>query len=194
MRSTASSFTSKGSSSRGPCWSREGQPNPNWPSTRPSSSVSVVTSRSSSEVAARGIPLRANLFLASHSTSPAAELDHSAASARLQGQSLGTVPTAATSRARRETLVAVDLDQALVADPKMVGDLVQHDTPHLPAQSLLVSPVQALQRSPVDGDLVREHAAVKAGALGQRDALVEAEQRLAAWWLVLDDDLHVRHL
>src|SRR6266566_1303729 len=90
--------------------------------------------------------------------------------------------------------VAIDLDQALVADPEVVGDLVQHDAPHLPAKHLLVLSVEALQRAAVDRDLVRERAGVEAAAPRQRDALVEAEQRLAARRFGLDDDLDVRHL
>src|SRR5207253_2072336 len=51
-----------------------------------------------------------------------------------------------------EQLVPVDLDQPLVADPEMVCDLVQHDSPHLAAERLRVGPVEALERPAVDGD------------------------------------------
>src|SRR6266576_3979480 len=91
-------------------------------------------------------------------------------------------------------LVAVDLDQTVVADSEKENDLVQHHSLHLPAKDVLVSSVEALQRAAVDRDLVRERPRVEAAASRQRDALVEAEQRLASGRLVLDDDLHVRHL
>ena len=51
-----------------------------------------------------------------------------------------------------------------------------------------------LERDPVDGDLVRQDAGVALGpALGERDAVVEAEEVGVLPVLVLDDDLHVRH-
>ena len=45
--------------------------------------------------------------------------------------------------------VAVDLDQAFVADAEMMGDLVQHDPPHLAAKGFRIVPVQALERAGV---------------------------------------------
>ena len=48
--------------------------------------------------------------------------------------------------------------------------------------------VQPLERPAVDRDLVRRHGRVRARAHGQRDALVEAEQRQPGRRLVLDDD------
>ena len=42
-------------------------------------------------------------------------------------------------------LVAVELDEPLVADPEVVRDLVEDDAPHLPHE--LVARVQALERA-----------------------------------------------
>jgi hypothetical protein len=95
--------------------------------------------------------------------------------------------------AGRGALVTVDLDEALVADAEVVGDLVEDDPPHLAAKPLRIAPVQTHERPAVDGDLVRQHPAVVTGAPGERDALIEAEQRSARRRLLLDHDLHVRH-
>jgi hypothetical protein len=65
---------------------------------------------------------------------------------------------------------------------------VKHDAPDLPAQTLAVGALEALERPAVDRDLVRQDAGVPASALRQWDALVETEQRLAGRWLCLDDD------
>src|SRR5438876_8666580 len=51
---------------------------------------------------------------------------------------------------RSRGLVAVDLDQTVVADSEVVRDLVQHHSLHLPAKDVLVSSVEALQRAAVD--------------------------------------------
>ena len=90
--------------------------------------------------------------------------------------------------------VAVDLDQPLVADAEVVGDLVQHDVPDLPGQQLGIVPVEALERAAVDRDLVRERARVVDAPARERDALVEAEQRLPRRRLVFDGDLDVGDL
>jgi multiple sugar transport system ATP-binding protein len=91
-------------------------------------------------------------------------------------------------------LVAVDLDEPLVADPEVVRDLVQHDAPHLGAEQVVAPAVEALERAAEDRDLVRQRAGVVGAAARQRDALVEAEQRAPSRRLVVDHDLDVRHL
>src|SRR6266508_4169501 len=75
----------------------------------------------------------------------------------------------------------------------MVRDLVHDDAPDLAAEPVRVAAVESLERAAVDADLVGEDAAVPAPAPRERDALVEAEQRLARRRLLLDDDLDVRH-
>jgi hypothetical protein len=74
----------------------------------------------------------------------------------------------------------------------MVCDLVQHDVSDLLAKKFLVLSVKPFQRPTVDGDLVREHAAVVDASARERNTLVEAEQRLPFRWLVFDRDLDVR--
>ena len=54
-----------------------------------------------------------------------------------------------------KALVAAHLLEALVADPEMVGNLVEHDVPYLAAESLRIGAVEALERPAVDRDLVR---------------------------------------
>src|SRR5438132_12573967 len=97
------------------------------------------------------------------------------------------------SASRLDFSVTVDLDQALVADPEMMGDLVQDDAPDLPLEPTAVVPVEALERAAVDRNLVRQRARVAAAAPRQRNPLVEAEERLPRRRLVRDDDGHVRH-
>ena len=70
-------------------------------------------------------------------------------------------------------------------------DLVQHNVSDLLPEKFLVVSVKAFQRTTVDGDLVREHAAVVDASARERNALVEAEQRLAFRWLVFDRDLDI---
>jgi hypothetical protein len=76
----------------------------------------------------------------------------------------------------------------------MMCDLVQDDVPDLAAQQLRVVPVEALERAAVDRDLVRERARVVAAPSRERDALVQAEQRLPRRRLVFDGDLDVGDL
>ena len=59
---------------------------------------------------------------------------------------------------RRATarLVAAEVEQALVADAEMVGDLVPHDVLDLVAQQNRIGTVEPLERPAVDLDLVRE--------------------------------------
>jgi hypothetical protein len=52
-------------------------------------------------------------------------------------------------------LVATHLFEALVADPEMVGNLVEYDVPDLAAKRLRIGTVEALERASVDRDLVR---------------------------------------
>jgi hypothetical protein len=75
--------------------------------------------------------------------------------------------------------VAVDLEQALVADPEVMGDLVEDNPSYLAAKALRVVSVETQQRSAVDGDLVRQHPAVMAAAPRQRHTLIETEQSVA---------------
>ena len=51
--------------------------------------------------------------------------------------------------------VAVELDEALVADPEVVGDLVQDDAFHLALEPRRVAAVEPLERAAEDRDLVR---------------------------------------
>ena len=81
-----------------------------------------------------------------------------------------------------------ELLEPLVADPEVVGNLVQHHAPDLAAQTFSIGAVEALERPAVDRDLVRQDAAVTASPSRQRNALIEPEQRLAGRWLRFDDD------
>src|SRR3954453_11699035 len=65
-----------------------------------------------------------------------------------------TLPRSSGRKAHRD-LVAAHLLETLVADAKMVGDLVKHDVSDLAAQSLRIGTVEALERAAVDRDLVR---------------------------------------
>src|SRR6266540_6646049 len=88
-------------------------------------------------------------------------------------------------------LVASHLFEALVADPEVVSNLVEHDSPDLAAQTLAIGAVEALERSAVDRDLVRQDAGVPASPSCPRNALIEPEQRLAGRRLSFDDDRDV---
>jgi hypothetical protein len=107
--------------------------------------------------------------------------------ARRQGVP-ATRPSAPTRR-----LVPIDFDQAIVADAEMVRDLVQDDSPDLTAQATGIGTVETLEWAPVDRDLVGCHPGVGGTALGQRQTLVEPEQRHAGRRLLLERDRHVRH-
>src|SRR5204863_2097058 len=72
--------------------------------------------------------------------------------------------------------VAVELDEAFVADPEVVRDLVEYDATDLPHEQLVVAAVEPLQRPAVDRDPVRRDGGVAARAPCQRHALVEPEQ------------------
>ena len=74
----------------------------------------------------------------------------------------------------------------------MVCDLVQDDVPNPLAKAVGVCPVEPFEGAAEDGDLVGKRAGVAASS-SQRHALVEAEERRAARWLVLDHDRDVRH-
>jgi hypothetical protein len=51
--------------------------------------------------------------------------------------------------------ITVDFDQSLVADPEVVGDLVEDDPAHLFAKPSRVTCVKADERAAEDRDLVR---------------------------------------
>jgi hypothetical protein len=87
--------------------------------------------------------------------------------------------------------VAVDLDQALVADPEVVGDLVQHYVADLSPEKVRIGAGEPFDRPAVDADLVRKGSGIAVSSSGQRDAVVPTEQRLSWWRFVLDDDLDV---
>jgi len=70
----------------------------------------------------------------------------------------------------------------------VVSNLVEHNSPDLAAQTLPIGAVEALERSAVDRDLVRQGAGVPASPSCQRNALIEPEQRLAGRRLSFDDD------
>jgi hypothetical protein len=87
-----------------------------------------------------------------------------------------------------QSLVAPDLLETLVADPEVVSNFVEHDSPDLAAQTLPIGAVEALEWPAVDRDLVRQGAGVPASPSCQRNALIEPEQRLAGRRLSFDDD------
>ena len=89
-------------------------------------------------------------------------------------------------------LVAVDLDQPLVADAEVVCDLVQHNVPDLLAEQFRVMSGGAFERATVDRDLVRQRPAVVTAPSRERHALVETEQSLTRRRLVFDHDFDVR--
>ena len=89
-------------------------------------------------------------------------------------------------------LVAVDLDEPLVADAEVVCDLVQNNVPDLPTEQFGVMSEEAFERTTVDRDLVRERPAVVAAPLRERHAPVEPEQSLSWRRLVFNQDLDVR--
>jgi hypothetical protein len=93
----------------------------------------------------------------------------------------------------RNSLIAIDLDQPLVADPEMVGDFVQNDALDLRDEPVWVVAVESNERPTVDRDLVREDVPVEGATPCQGHALVETEQALAGCRLVFDDDRDVRH-
>ena len=70
----------------------------------------------------------------------------------------------------------------------MVSNFVEDHAPDLAAQTFPIGAVEALERSAVDRDLVRQDAAVTASPSRQRNALVKPEQWLARWRLHFDDD------
>src|SRR4051812_16131502 len=76
----------------------------------------------------------------------------------------------------------------------MVRDLVEDDPLDLAREQLGVVPVEPLERPAVDRDLVGQRAGVVGAAAGERDALVEAEERVASGGLIFDDELDVGHL
>src|SRR6185312_2968259 len=80
--------------------------------------------------------------------------------------------------------VAVDVDQALIADPEVVRHLVEDDPPDLFLQSPSVVSVEASEWAAVDAERVRQPTAVVATPSRQRPALIEPEQRLPAGRLV----------
>jgi hypothetical protein len=73
-------------------------------------------------------------------------------------------------------------------------ELVQHDAANLAPQAVGIRAVEAYERVAVDRDLVRQDAAVVTAAPRERNALVQAEQRLSGGRLLLDDDVDVRDL
>src|SRR5436190_9419001 len=111
----------------------------------------------------------------------------------LVGLRLGAGPRRPADASTSELLVAVEFAQPVVADPEVVGDLVQDDPPDLRLQERWVVAVQPLEREPVDRDLVRRHAGVAGRPARERDPLVQPEQRHSGRRLVLDHDRDVRH-
>jgi len=58
--------------------------------------------------------------------------------------------------------VTVDFNQAPVADPEVVGDLMEDNRSDLPAKRLRAVPAETGERAAVGRDLVRQRAAVLA--------------------------------
>ncbi len=79
---------------------------------------------------------------------------------------------------RGSTSIAVELDQALVADPEVVSELVQDDTPDLDLESVTVRTGEPLDWAAVDADLVGKHPGVDAAPAGEGYAPVQPEQPL----------------
>ena len=74
----------------------------------------------------------------------------------------------------------------------MVRNLVQDDPPDFAPQPCWISPVVTHEWAAVDGDLVRRYTGIAAAAPGQRETLIQAQERLPSWRLVLDHDRDVR--
>src|SRR5687767_13510283 len=72
--------------------------------------------------------------------------------------------------------VVAQLLEPVLVDAEVVRQLVQDGDADLLAQLVRVVPELVLERQPVDGDLVRQLAAVPRSALGQRHSVVEAEE------------------
>src|ERR1700726_3353535 len=89
--------------------------------------------------------------------------------------------------------VAIELDQPLVADPEVMGDLVEHDVSDLAAQTIGVAGSKSRDRPAEDADLVGKHSAVRAAPSRQRYTAVQAEQRPPIGRFVLDEDRNVAH-
>src|SRR5688572_19064960 len=106
-----------------------------------------------------------------------------------------SAPSALTARwwATRATVPSgpPQLVEALVVDAEMVGDLVHDGDAHLTAHVGLVAAVRA-DRTAEDGDAVGHHQPAVGLPLGERDALVAAEQT-AGWRDVVDEQGHVVH-
>jgi hypothetical protein len=88
--------------------------------------------------------------------------------------------------------VATKLHEPLVADSKVVRDLMQNHAPHLRAKERFIVSVAALKRTMEECDLVWKHAGVEAPPSRERHALIKPKKMLARRWLLLDDDLDVR--
>src|SRR5262249_28507896 len=89
--------------------------------------------------------------------------------------------------------VTIDVDQALIADPEVVRDLVPHRSSDSGGQAHGIGSVEAYERAAVDRDPVRQRACVVSSPACERDTLVKAEQAFAGGRLVLDDDRNVGH-
>src|SRR5438270_13875552 len=72
--------------------------------------------------------------------------------------------TVKTIHACQAALVAAELAEALVADPEVVGDLVQDDVADRTAKPLGVGAGEPFERPAVDRDLVRRDAGIAAAA------------------------------
>src|SRR5947209_8726172 len=65
-------------------------------------------------------------------------------------EAFDTSPTVTASRVCVHVSVTVEFDQALVADPEVVGDFMQENPSHLPAQALRVLPVETHEGAAID--------------------------------------------
>ena len=77
--------------------------------------------------------------------------------------------------ARHQYLIAVELDEPLVADAEVMRDLGQHHALDLALQALGILAVETFERAAVDRDLVRRNAAVIAASARQRHTLIQTE-------------------
>jgi hypothetical protein len=102
-----------------------------------------------------------------------------ASGAAEQGHGSCTSFIFACTRRVPERSVTVKLDQALVADTEVVGDFMEHNPSYFAAKRLRLMSVESDERTAENRDLVRQDRAVIAAAPSERDALIEAKQRLA---------------
>jgi hypothetical protein len=81
----------------------------------------------------------------------------------------------ARPRVSLQVSVAVNLDQAFVADPEVVGNLMEDDPAHLAEKLLGLVRAEPHKWAAVDRDLVWQYPCVMAAASGERHTLIKTE-------------------